>query len=346
MARSFERTLRVLGSLLLVSEVGASNATGGVEAVLPAPPRLASWYETAKKIKDIKQKIDDEFVTVVDGKYVVHHRGRGRQAEIAQCVFSSLLAAEQLASAGMAVTAAVATCGFGGVTSKVEACTANIGAAVACLSGAASFMAELAIICPSGDNWRASCANPILTLVSGLGGLAAHSAGASQSCGNIPNGATIFNPVSVDDETGLANCIINANQGAAFLGRAGIQVDALANGACDHFTSDASCTASVTGTLISFASAASFLGGAVSKCTAKILFTPACAANVAGLAADLLKVANFASALAGTACRDKQDNVWTRSSASNRRMEEVMANVTNVTAQMVQLVDADALHLV
>lgn len=339
MARSFERTLRVLGSLLLVSEVGASNATGGVEAVLPAPPRLASWYETAKKIKDIKQKIDDEFVTVVDGKYVVHHRGRGRQAEIAQCVFSSLLAAEQLASAGMAVTAAVATCGFGGVTSKVEACTANIGAAVACLSGAASFMAELAIICPSGDNWRASCANPILTLVSGLhlgrGGLAAHSAGASQSCGNIPNGATIFNPVSVDDETGLANCIINANQGAAFLGRAGIQVDALANGACDHFTSDASCTASVTGTLISFASAASFLGGAVSKCTAKILFTPACAANVAGLAADLLKVANFASALAGTACRDKQDNVWTRSSASNRRMEEVMANVTNVTAQMV-----------
>jgi hypothetical protein len=27
---------------------------------------------------------------------------------------------------------------------------------------------QLAIICPSGDNWRASCANPILTLVSGL----------------------------------------------------------------------------------------------------------------------------------------------------------------------------------
>ena len=28
--------------------------------------------------------------------------------------------------------------------------------------------AQLAIVCPSGDNWRAGCANPILTLISGL----------------------------------------------------------------------------------------------------------------------------------------------------------------------------------
>ena len=33
-------------------------------------------------------------------------------------------------------------------------------------------------------------------------GLAAHAAGASQACANIPNGATIFNPVTVNDETG------------------------------------------------------------------------------------------------------------------------------------------------
>lgn len=28
--------------------------------------------------------------------------------------------------------------------------------------------AQLAMVCPSGDNWRAGCANPILTLISGL----------------------------------------------------------------------------------------------------------------------------------------------------------------------------------
>ena len=43
--------------------------------------------------------MNDEFTTVIDG-HVVHHMGRGRKAEIAQCTFSALLAAHQLASAG------------------------------------------------------------------------------------------------------------------------------------------------------------------------------------------------------------------------------------------------------
>jgi len=321
-----------LGLLLLaVTTADTSNATEPELAKLPAPVRLTSLLDTAKKIREIKKKLDDEFTTVVDGKIVVHHIGPGRQAEIAQCVFSSLLAAEQLASAGMAITAAVSTCGFGGIPAKAEACAANIGGALATISGSASFMAELAMVCPSGDNWRAGCANPILTLISGLSGLAAHASGAGQACSNIPNGATIFNPVNVDDETGMTNCILNANQGAFFLGRAGIQVDSLANGACGRDVPAASCAATVAGCLTSFASSASFLGGAVSKCTKARLFSPACAANIAGLTGDLLKIANFASALAGDTCKRPSDNVWVRSGVSNRRLEEPVANSTNLT---------------
>jgi len=315
--------------LVSTAEVEFSNVTH-VEAKLPPLRSMSSWLDTAKKIADIKEKVNNEFTTVIDG-HVVHHVGKGRKAEIAQCVFSALLAGHQLASAGMAITAGVQTCGFGGVERKIEACTANIGGAMATIAGAASFLSELAITCPSGDNWRAGCANPILTLLSGLGGLAAHAAGASQSCANIENGATIFNPVSVNDETGLTNCILNANQGAFFVGRAGIQVDALANGACDRFTKDAACSAAVTGTLTSFSAAASFLAGAVSKCTKFLIFTPACTANIAGLVADLLKVANFASSMASDACHSSYDNVFTRASATNRRLEDGLTDLTNMT---------------
>eukprot|EP00913_Durusdinium_trenchii_P024092 g22627.t1 len=329
--------------LVSTAEVEFSNVTH-VEAKLPPLRSMSSWLDTAKKIADIKEKVNNEFTTVIDG-HVVHHVGKGRKAEIAQCVFSALLAGHQLASAGMAITAGVQTCGFGGVERKIEACTANIGGAMATIAGAASFLSELAITCPSGDNWRAGCANPILTLLSGLGGLAAHAAGASQSCANIENGATIFNPVSVNDETGLTNCILNANQGAFFVGRAGIQVDALANGACDRFTKDAetwmaerafsACSAAVTGTLTSFSAAASFLAGAVSKCTKFLIFTPACTANIAGLVADLLKVANFASSMVSDACHSSYEagrkGTHMGTSATNRRLEDGLTDLTNMT---------------
>eukprot|EP00434_Breviolum_minutum_P038901 symbB.v1.2.034517.t1/scaffold4471.1/size51619/1 len=75
-----------LGLLLLaVTTADTSNATEPELAKLPAPVRLTSLLDTAKKIREIKKKLDDEFTTVVDGKIVVHHIGPGRQAEIAQC---------------------------------------------------------------------------------------------------------------------------------------------------------------------------------------------------------------------------------------------------------------------
>ncbi|CAE7939150.1 unnamed protein product [Symbiodinium sp. KB8] len=168
--------------------------------------------------------------------------GDSRKADIAMCVFSSLLATHQLASAGMSINGAVATCGWGGMEEKTEACVANIGNTLATLSGTAAFLTELALNCPTDSvDWRAGCAAPIATLLSGLGGLVGHSSGVSQACDaeKIENGATIFNPVNVNDETGMANCILNADQAAFFAGRAGLNVNALANGDCSGQNSKA-----------------------------------------------------------------------------------------------------------
>ncbi|CAE7304973.1 unnamed protein product [Symbiodinium natans] len=271
-------------------ETSSSNNSEHLEAKLPAPPRLASLAETAKEIAKIKQKLHGEYVTYINGREVTV-TGDSRKADIAMCVFSSLLATHQLASAGMSINAAVATCGWDGNGTKVEACAANIGTTLATLSGTACFLTELALNCPSENvDWRAGCAKPIETLLSGLGGLVGHSSGISQACDEIENGATIFNPVNVNDETGLANCILNADQAAFFAGRAGLNVNALANGDCSDSNSAAGCSASVTGALTSFASMASFLAGAVSKCTKYKLYSPACAANIAGC---LLKCVAF-----------------------------------------------------
>ncbi|CAE7491572.1 unnamed protein product [Symbiodinium sp. CCMP2456] len=218
-----------------------SNSSEHLEAVLPAPPRLASLAETAKEIEKIKQKIHGDYVTYINGRKVVV-MGDSRKADIAMCVFSSLLATHQLASAGMSINGAVATCGWGGMKEKTEACVANIGNTLATLSGTAAFLTELALNCPTDNvDWRAGCAAPIATLISGLGGLVGHSSGVSQACDaeKIDNGATIFNPVNVNDETGMANCILNADQAAFFAGRAGLNVNALANGDCSGRNSKA-----------------------------------------------------------------------------------------------------------
>lgn len=318
-----------------------SNSSEHVEAVLPAPPRLASLAETAKEIERIKQKIHGDYVTYINGRKVVV-MGDSRKADIAMCVFSSLLATHQLASAGMSINGAVATCGWGGMEEKTEACVANIGNTLATLSGTAAFLTELALNCPTDNvNWRAGCAAPIATLLSGLGGLVGHSAGVSQACDaeKIENGATIFNPVSVDDESGMANCILNADQAAFFAGRAGLNVNALANGDCSGQNSKAGCSASVTGALTSFASMASFLAGAVSKCTMYKIYSPACAANIAGLVADLNKVANFASDMANNKCKAPKgdyfspNTIYWNPAGSNRRLGE---NVSFVDESVIE----------
>ncbi|CAJ1395810.1 unnamed protein product [Effrenium voratum] len=248
-------------ALATILEATSSNVTLSernlrefkVNAKLPAPAHLQNLKETADKIAGIQEKLRGEYLKN-KGIHNVHHSD-ARQAEIAQCVFSALLASHQLASGAMSITAGVSTCGYGGVPAKIEACTANIGATLATLAGAAAFLTEVSIQCPHTlDHRDADCASSIETLISGLGGVAAHAAGAAQSCGNIPNGATIFNPVSVNDETGMANCILNTNQAAFFAARAGIQTDGLANGACGRDKSAADCSMSVTGALTSFAS--------------------------------------------------------------------------------------------
>ncbi|CAJ1335028.1 unnamed protein product [Effrenium voratum] len=213
------RLFRYAVALATILEATSSNVTLSernlrefkVNAKLPAPAHLQNLKETADKIAGIQEKLRGEYLKN-KGIHNVHHSD-ARQAEIAQCVFSALLASHQLASGAMSITAGVSTCGYGGVPAKIEACTANIGATLATLAGAAAFLTEVSIQCPHTlDHRDADCASSIETLISGLGGVAAHAAGAAQSCGNIPNGATIFNPVSVNDETGMANCILNTNQ--------------------------------------------------------------------------------------------------------------------------------------
>ena len=65
-----------------------SNSSEHVEAVLPAPPRLASLAETTKEIERIKQKIHGDYVTYINGRKVVVI-GNSRKADIAMCVSSA-----------------------------------------------------------------------------------------------------------------------------------------------------------------------------------------------------------------------------------------------------------------
>ena len=73
------------------------------------------------------------------------------------CVFSSLLATHRLASAGMSINGAVATCGWGGMEEKTQACVANIGNSLATLSGTAAFLTEVALNCPTDNVNLGSC---------------------------------------------------------------------------------------------------------------------------------------------------------------------------------------------
>ncbi|CAE7513114.1 unnamed protein product [Symbiodinium microadriaticum] len=85
---------------------------------------------------------------------------------------------------------------------------------------------------------------------------------------------------------------------------------------------------------------ASFLGGAVSKCTKYKLFSPACAANIAGLIADLNKVANFASDMANHQCKAPKgdffspNTIYWNPTGSNRRLGDNVSFVDeSVTEQ-------------
>ena len=137
----------------------------------------------------------------------------------------------------------------------------------------------------------------------------------------------------------MANCILNADQAAFFAGRAGLDVNALANGDCSGQNSKAGCAASVTSALISFASMASFLAGAVSKCTMYQIYTPACSANIAGLIADLNKVATFASNMANNKCKAPKgdyfspNTIYWNPAGSNRRLGE---NVSFVDESVIE----------
>lgn len=273
---------------------------------LPEPPEVQEIRHLAEELRQ-RALTDNQGIT------------RQRQQAIASCFFSSDLAIAKLSAAGMRLSDAVATCGFGEVENKMRACTANIGGMLGSFAAAGSFITQAVSSCPgeSVSTWQLKCSTPILNLVSGLGGIASAAAGMSQSCvKDVPNGATLFNPVSVSKGSGIAECVINSNEAIMFLGRAGVQVAQATNGDCDMQTSSAAvCSQTITALLTSFALAGAHLSATVAKCaeTVPLNFMPACAANIQTLVGSILKVANFASGMAADRClAPPKDGKWWR----------------------------------
>lgn len=299
---------------MMLQIVAGSAAGSEVKLVeklpsLPEPPEVQEMRHIAEELR--QRALTDNQAGITPK----------RQQAIASCFFSSDLAMWKFSAAGMRINDAVATCGFGDVETKQRACTANIGGMLAAFAAAASFITQAVSSCPeeSVSDWQLKCSTPILNLVSGLGGIASAAGGMSQSCTkDVPNGATLYNPVSVSHATGVAECVINANQAAMFLGRAGVLVAQLSavGGDCDMTTSTAAvCSQTITTLLTSFSLAGAHLAASVSKCSESVPFNlaAACAANIETLVASLLKVANFASGMAADRClAPPKDGKWWR----------------------------------
>eukprot|EP00930_Biecheleria_cincta_P097039 TRINITY_DN88784_c0_g1_i1.p1 TRINITY_DN88784_c0_g1~~TRINITY_DN88784_c0_g1_i1.p1 ORF type:complete len:320 (+),score=55.23 TRINITY_DN88784_c0_g1_i1:150-1109(+) len=274
---------------------------------LPEPPEVQEMRHIAE---DLRQR------ALADSQVGITSQ---RQQAIASCFFSSDLTLAKLSAAGMRINDAVATCGFGEVENKMRACTANTAGMLAAFAAAGSFITQAVSSCPetSVSTWQLKCSTPILNLVSGLAGIASAAGGMSQACTkDVPNKATLFNPISVSKAAGIAECVVNSNQAIMFLGRAGVQVAQATNGDCDMQTSSAAvCSQTITALLTSFALGGSSLAATVAKCseTVPLNFAPACAANIQALVGAILKVANFASAMAADRCvAPPQDGTWWR----------------------------------
>lgn len=235
----------------------------------------------------------------------LHVLSEQRQANIASCVFDGLLASDKLANAGVAINAAVNTCPS---PKKTNACVANVGMSIASFAASASFIAQMAFVCPEKPEPYAMCVSPIMNLIQGFGQITLAAGGLQQSCGHdfIHDGigSTVFSPVSVSESSKVAVCVILVNQAVFFLGRAGLQIDAAVK-ACDakHIKKKgALCSAQVTSVIMAFTGAAATLSGSAAKCAEKANLGAACSANINNIIGGLASIANFASAMANGNC--------------------------------------------
>mmetsp|Transcript_57843 Transcript_57843/g.102769 ORF Transcript_57843/g.102769 Transcript_57843/m.102769 type:complete len:316 (-) Transcript_57843:80-1027(-) len=272
------------------------------EAVLPPPPEFDHFGDLNKTVRDLKQVLGHR--KLPDGT----EEAKLSPADIASCFFNSDLAALKLAQGGMTITAAIHTCGFGDIGEKIEACTANLAGTIATFAAAGSFITQAVLNCDADySHWQNNCATASLNLISGLSGIAANAAGIANACPESAaelRGETIFSPISVNDDTGVTNCVLTANQAAGFLGRAGILINTAATSSCvrDGHYSPAACSSVLTSALAAFASAGAMISGAISKCSKGVQWDAACSARIQGLTGSLLKVANFASSMASKKC--------------------------------------------
>eukprot|EP00931_Biecheleriopsis_adriatica_P118903 TRINITY_DN94207_c0_g1_i1.p1 TRINITY_DN94207_c0_g1~~TRINITY_DN94207_c0_g1_i1.p1 ORF type:complete len:427 (+),score=95.73 TRINITY_DN94207_c0_g1_i1:55-1281(+) len=239
------------------------------------------------------------------GQGNLHVLSEQRQANIASCVFDALLASDKIANAGVAINAAVHTCPN---PNKTNACVANVGMSIASFAASASFLAQMAFVCPEKPEPYSMCVSPIMNLIQGFGQITLAAGGLQQSCGHDfahdGIGATVYSPVSVTQGSKVAVCVILVNQAVFFLGRAGLQIDAAVK-ACDAKMikkKGALCSAQVTSVIMAFTGAAATLSGSAAKCAKEANFGAACSANINNIIGGLASIANFASAMANENC--------------------------------------------
>lgn len=202
---SFELT----GSLGLVSTAASAfqlscgtNQSLGSGPIAPAVRRLAnsSGQKVALLPAASRDVLSSELVAKVRARL---QKQRDRKAELADCVFTSLVLSQFAVRGGVLISGAAKSCEA--PQENKATCLTDVSGVLASFSVTGALIALVTSECPVARNFKALCATDVLTMVSAIGFLVESVGKMLLNCG-VP-GAKVDELVAQDDA--LAGYVFN-----------------------------------------------------------------------------------------------------------------------------------------
>jgi len=236
-----------------------------------------------------------------------------RSLNAAVCAVDITHATLFLQRAGLAITAATATCQSGKSAHVQAACAADITNVFASFSFVAEYISEAVLMCAQTIDMKARCSGGVSGIVANVGRLATS---ASFMAGNCYGAAAFDKPVSAGiwqqdrrlqganliqpayDQTALGtySCILDISQASTYLADFGAFIDGAVKSCSDHSTLNLGlahvnnrqahkvyCAMNLLDILEALSMATAFISSSVSHCQPITNQQALCASGVAGL---------------------------------------------------------------